>query len=377
VRDVIERIDLNPVSTDTIRLLLDELRGIGLEGTSSVSALANAIERARTVAPQRLPGIVDATLPARAGLPPFVSFVRALDSNESPREAGEPDYYNPNWVRLTKAAHDGRRWRFEFTTTPEDFYYCPGVNLTVADGELTLYFARAHVGTKPWTEAPAFPVPGDPFSQGLFVDAPAAAPIFIANSASKRDFRGDEPVRDEEIIGANAGVVATCGRFILSIHSNVREDGPEDLGLVSGHAWLSLSDCATGNLIATYGLWPDEHPGIQRSGLSNGEGSDVRVNFAGDRKNQALAHYFYSMCISDAQKEKFDSEVSKNWSWGYFDNCSSFAAEVFEEVTGKDIDADDTAGIDTPREVGESIYEENGNRPTPTGGQPPIAIGED
>lgn len=374
VRDIVERLDVNPVSTDTIRLLLDDLRAVGPQDPVPVSLLVNVLERARTVGLQPLGPIAETRLLPEAGLQ-FVALARSIDGDLPPRQAGTPNYYPPNWVQLTKALHDGSRWRFEFVTLPENFYYCPGVDFTLADGELTLFFARMHVGVKATPNAPAFPLPGDPFAQGAFVDAPSDVPIFISNSDSKRDFRGDEPVRDEDIIEANPGVATTCGNFILSIHSNVREDGPEDLGLVSGHAWLSLSNCATGNLIATYGLWPDEHPAIQKAGLANGEGSDVRVNFAGDRKNQTLRHYFCSLCISDEQKAIFDAEVAETLNWGYFDNCASFASDVFEEVTGKDIDADDVAGIDTPREVGESIFEENGNQRTPPPGQPPIAPG--
>ena len=53
--------------------------------------------------------------------------------------------------------------------------------------------------------------------------------------------------------------------------------------------------------------------------------------------------------------------------WRYTNNCASFASERFEEVTGVDIDADDWLGIETPREIGDSILQANGGYPSNLG----------
>jgi hypothetical protein len=39
-----------------------------------------------------------------------------------------------------------------------------------------------------------------------------------------------------------------------------------------------------------------------------------------------------------------------------------FASDVFNQVTGIDINADDTLGIETPREIGDSIRDTNGGQ---------------
>lgn len=146
------------------------------------------------------------------------------------------------------------------------------------------------------------------------------------------------------------------------IHSNVAA-GQGDPGITDGHAWLTLH-AADGTLIHSYGLWPDSHPGITAAGLNNGDGSDVRVDYAGDRR---LGAYYYAVGISEEQRVALDAAVRRQWCWTITNTCASFASEVFYEVTGIDIDADDYLGFETPREVGEHIVEANGGRATPAG----------
>lgn len=153
----------------------------------------------------------------------------------------------------------------------------------------------------------------------------------------------------------------TCP-FYLYIHSSVAE-GVGTPGLTAGHAWLTLHD-STGKRIASYGLWPDWHEGISNAGLSNGKGSDVRVNYIGDQRYGA---YYYRVCITAAQRKKLATEVAKNIGWEYTNTCAAFASETFFAVTGIDIDADEVLGFETPREVGESIMGANGGTATPSG----------
>lgn len=150
--------------------------------------------------------------------------------------------------------------------------------------------------------------------------------------------------------------------FYLYIHSNVAE-GVGSPGLTAGHAWLTLHD-STGKMIASYGLWPDWHGGIQGAGLANGAGSDVRVNYTGD---QRYGTYYYCVCITAAQRKQLATEAGKNISWEYTNTCAAFASETFFAVTGVDIDADEFMGFETPREVGESIMQANGGTATPSG----------
>lgn len=68
--------------------------------------------------------------------------------------------------------------------------------------------------------------------------------------------------------------------------------------------------------------------------------------------------------IDDVPVETLPRERTHiKWKWGTFNNCVSFASEVFESTTGIDVDADDIMGIETPRELGEHILELNNYPP--------------
>jgi hypothetical protein len=140
----------------------------------------------------------------------------------------------------------------------------------------------------------------------------------------------------------------------LCIYCNVC--GATGAGFTDGHAAIAFLD-GCNKSATTYGLWPDKHPDIIRGGLNNDDGSDVRVNFPNDNPSR----YPYKHCreITEKQAKKLDELVSQNWHWRYTQNCSSFASDVFRKVTGVDIDADDNLGFETPREIGDSIKDEN------------------
>jgi hypothetical protein len=166
---------------------------------------------------------------------------------------------------------------------------------------------------------------------------------------------------------------STPPTWILCIHSNVSSD--EGAHITDGHSWLTLHDGA--GAYTSYGLWPDEHPDIGAAGLSNGEGSDVRVNFANDRR---VGKFVYCLELTPEQRREFERVASENWTWRYTNTCASFAGEAFESATGVDVDADDVLGFETPRELGESIAELNGGvaqGPLPGGtrGMPMAPVG--
>ena len=60
----------------------------------------------------------------------------------------------------------------------------------------------------------------------------------------------------------------------------------------------------------------------------------------------------------------FVDKLAEGETWGYTNNCSSFASETFYDVTGVDVDADDWFGIETPRELGSNIMDMNGGVPS-------------
>lgn len=166
------------------------------------------------------------------------------------------------------------------------------------------------------------------------------------------------------LVACDDGAPPEPSSYEICIHSNAA--GSDGAGVLAGHAWLTLHDGTSGAMLASYGLWPDGHPGIQAAGLDNGDGSDVRTNFSGDMR---LGTYYYCRCITKEQKAKLDELVTTTRGWCTTDNCSSFASDTFYEVTGVDVDADDEGalGVETPREVGDSIKELNGGSNTPSG----------
>lgn len=147
----------------------------------------------------------------------------------------------------------------------------------------------------------------------------------------------------------------------LCIYSNA----PPSASLTAGHAAIVyyIKEEATVTL-TTYGLWPDAHPNT----VDNGDATDIRTSFPGDD----VSGYGYIYCepISDKKKQMLDDLVGVNVEWTCTNSCASFASETFRGVTGTDVDADDFLGIETPREISESILALNGGTLTPKEGLP-------
>jgi len=143
-------------------------------------------------------------------------------------------------------------------------------------------------------------------------------------------------------------------KIILGIHSNL--DGTESSPDISnsgevlsqftvGHAWISVT---TNEINVRYGLWPDQHPRTK----DNGPGTDIRKNM---EPALGKANRFYK--LTDIQSTKLLNLLNSNTTWNETNNCSSWASHILQEVVGKDIDADDWLGFETPRELGKSINE--------------------
>ncbi|PSL14072.1 hypothetical protein CLV44_1098 [Marinobacterium halophilum] len=136
----------------------------------------------------------------------------------------------------------------------------------------------------------------------------------------------------------------------LGIYSNVAGDKSD---FTSGHSWITV----TRNSITTaYGLWPDNHPRT----LDNGRGSDIIIGLEGTRFPSA-SRFFK---LNKKKSLILELELKKNIGWRYTNTCASWASDVLSTVTGIDIDADDWAGFETPRELGEHINELERTHPT-------------
>lgn len=140
---------------------------------------------------------------------------------------------------------------------------------------------------------------------------------------------------------------------ILGVHSNVRKgqmdpETGDPYGFDAGHAWISVTrDGKT----TRYGLWPDAHPNVE----DNGDGSDIRTGME-DSDTPAASRYYR---LTLEQVAKLDSLLKANETWGYTHNCSSWARDTVESVTGLRLNADDPGALwtETPRQLGESIHQ--------------------
>ena len=94
-------------------------------------------------------------------------------------------------------------------------------------------------------------------------------------------------------------------------------------------------------------------------GQNNGAGTDIRKNM---EPISGKANRYYK--LSAWQSQKLLNLLAKNTTWEKTNNCSSWASYIVTEVTGKDVDADDWLGFETPRELGKSIIELERKSPT-------------
>lgn len=139
---------------------------------------------------------------------------------------------------------------------------------------------------------------------------------------------------------------------ILGIHSNVRKgqidpETGQPYGLDAGHAWISV----TRDGRTTYhGLWPDAHPSVE----DNGRGTDVRRGLE-EGDTPAASRYFR---LTPEQVQKLDTLLNENATWSYTHNCSSWARDTVDAVTGIHLHADDPGALwtETPRQLGDSIH---------------------
>ncbi|QWP76295.1 hypothetical protein J5226_22340 [Lysobacter sp. K5869] len=150
-------------------------------------------------------------------------------------------------------------------------------------------------------------------------------------------------------------------KAVLGIHSWVdpNTEGSFDQ-FVDGHAWISV---ARDGRTEYYGLWPDDHGMIERRGLSNGAGSDIRTGLEAGR--QATQSRYYDLTAE--QVAALESELKQNVAWGYTYTCASWASDVASRVTGESIDATEYGVFETPRELIGSLKELERAHPTAPG----------
>lgn len=127
---------------------------------------------------------------------------------------------------------------------------------------------------------------------------------------------------------------ATVGT--LSINTNVIS-----AGLTAGHAWLAYSP--VGGATTTYGTWGNRTPiGLHRN---------LELGYTPVATR--------STALDTTDHTALTSFASANNSWGYINNCASFAARGWRAVTGESL-SHSTIGIPNPSALGAGIVAANG-----------------
>lgn len=128
----------------------------------------------------------------------------------------------------------------------------------------------------------------------------------------------------------------------LSINSNVVNQG-----LVAGHAWLSYTP--VGGSETTYGTWGNREPvGLHRN---------LELSYTAAASRTAP--------LDNADHANLTSFAAANNSWGYINNCASFAARGWRAVTGESL-SHTWLGIPNPSSLGAGILSANGGMATGT-----------
>lgn len=132
----------------------------------------------------------------------------------------------------------------------------------------------------------------------------------------------------------------TVGQF--SIRTNVVNQG-----LVAGHAWLSYTP--VGGSETTYGTWGNREPvGLHRN---------LELSYTAAATRTAP--------LDSADHTSLTSFAAANNSWGYINNCASFAARGWRAVTGESL-PHTWIGIPNPSSLGAGILSANGGMATGT-----------
>jgi hypothetical protein len=134
--------------------------------------------------------------------------------------------------------------------------------------------------------------------------------------------------------------------YKIGIHSNSRAGDEADY--TEGHSWLSLQNMKT-NEFHTYGLWTDKQRASGASGSDKGVLTDEEIR----RKYQAKYSEYKS--ISEIKYKKFVQYKDEKDAWMPTHTCADWARDGYKVATGIDLDVDDWLGLETPRELSETI----------------------
>lgn len=145
-------------------------------------------------------------------------------------------------------------------------------------------------------------------------------------------------------------------KTVLGVHTN--RTGASGVGVVSkrddaGHAWITVE---RGGQRETYGQWPDGHPAIPSDQVRGFDGSGTNVRKDLELEGEATHSRYYEL---DAEQEKvLDEQLNQPSKWTHTNNCSAWAAQTTEKVTGEKLaQRDHRMGwmAQTPSSLGDRI----------------------
>jgi hypothetical protein len=168
-------------------------------------------------------------------------------------------------------------------------------------------------------------------------------------------FRVKECPKDKPVLGihSNAGPSSVPLEAVVIGGELVDIESFESLG----HAWISLTQA--GNT-TYYGLWPDGHPSAGDNGSTV---SDIRMNL-----ESGAGTYSRYYPLDESQMEQLHGLLMQNIMWKYTYTCAGFASQVYNIVTGENVNASESLGAFwttfTPRKLSAEINRLESQNPT-------------
>ncbi|OQA03668.1 MAG: hypothetical protein BWY69_00306 [Planctomycetes bacterium ADurb.Bin401] len=168
--------------------------------------------------------------------------------------------------------------------------------------------------------------------------------IMISLAAERKLRQGRLKQVMAEMNSIKVNLIDPWGLATLGIHST------------GSHSWISYTD--DDGKTTTYGLWHKSH---SKPVTRVRPDSDVHKN---KEPHTGTANRYYNN-LTKKQEKKLQEEINKKQKYRYpTNNCSSYASDTAEKVTGEDVDADSWFGVETPRELMENIKEKEKKDPT-------------
>jgi hypothetical protein len=131
----------------------------------------------------------------------------------------------------------------------------------------------------------------------------------------------------------------------MTIHSSA---GP-NAGIVAGHAWIEF-ESADGTTTKTLSLW------------GNTGGEEFVANKEIAKKTPSAVSRTVSITKQDIKIiNKFNS-VPENIDWTATNTCAGYCTNLWNEVTGEELNSTNTLGLTTPSVLTNSIINQNGGQ---------------